>query len=504
MAQSARQGAFLLTVAQAWHALSSYVIFVTAARLLGREAFGEFGLVVWTMTALETFVVAGAPRAVSFHVARSAGVASTVTWRGLRMTVLIAACLTGALLVLAGVIGERAWDAPALIRPLRISAIDFVAFAGFAVFVQTLNGLHRFLRQASVWITYSTVKVIAVIAMLSVLGTIEAGVWGYVIASGVASVAALLASLRPIRSAGAEQDPGAAPSTGAMFRFGMPMAVHAMAMSAMLTVDLWAAKSVAVDGLEAGGYVAGSTLARVLYFVFIAFGEALFPAVARVYRDGSREEGARDRAVDLARDGMGMLMVLLLPSVALATGTAPESLAVVYGGSEAAADRHFSDAAPFLTTLAPAAAAMTFIGVASMLIAATERAGRVALALVCLLGFVVATVYLGAQSYGAQGAATGVLVATGLGAVAMTLWAIRLFRRNIVPVRHLVLAVVAAVLLHVLLRAWTPPGWWVFAYGAGLLVIVLAIFARLGVLPWRGFKQKKKAAMEAIEAIPPQ
>ncbi|MAE65450.1 MAG: hypothetical protein CMJ18_14360, partial [Phycisphaeraceae bacterium] len=97
MAQSARQGAFLLTVAQAWHALSSYVIFVTAARLLGREAFGEFGLVVWTMTALETFVVAGAPRAVSFHVARSAGVASTVTWRGLRMTVLIAACLTGAL-----------------------------------------------------------------------------------------------------------------------------------------------------------------------------------------------------------------------------------------------------------------------------------------------------------------------------------------------------------------------------------------------------------------------
>ena len=35
------------------------------------------------------------------------------------------------------------------------------------------------------------------------------------------------------------------------------------------------------SGRIAGGYVAASTLARAIYFVFVAFGEAIFPAVAR-------------------------------------------------------------------------------------------------------------------------------------------------------------------------------------------------------------------------------
>ena len=65
MSRSAKQGTILLTLAQAWHALSSYVIFVSAARMLGEERFGDFGLVAWTMTTLETFVIAGVPRAVS-------------------------------------------------------------------------------------------------------------------------------------------------------------------------------------------------------------------------------------------------------------------------------------------------------------------------------------------------------------------------------------------------------------------------------------------------------
>ena len=64
MSQSAKQGSILLTAAQAWHALASYIIFVMAARMLGEERFGDFGLVAWTMTTLETFVIAGVQRAV--------------------------------------------------------------------------------------------------------------------------------------------------------------------------------------------------------------------------------------------------------------------------------------------------------------------------------------------------------------------------------------------------------------------------------------------------------
>ena len=93
MSQSAKQGTILLTAAQAWHALSSYVIFVTAARMLGEERFGDFGLVAWTMTTLETLVIAGVPRSVSYYIARTADSAGIIAVRGVNVTPPMAAAL---------------------------------------------------------------------------------------------------------------------------------------------------------------------------------------------------------------------------------------------------------------------------------------------------------------------------------------------------------------------------------------------------------------------------
>ena len=50
---------------------------------------------------------------------------------------------------------------------------------------------------------------------------------------------------------------------------------------------------------------------------------------------------------------------------------------------------------------------------------------------------------------------------------------------------------VLALLLHVALRAWSPEGWLVFAYGGALLLAGWAILAGTGALPLRGLRHNK-------------
>lgn len=486
MSQSAKQGTILLTLAQVWHALSGYLIFITAARILGQEDFGDFGLVAWTMTAVETFVVAGAPKAVSYYVARGSKSSWPITMAGLKITFLIAVVAT-ALMALTSPLVARLWHDPSLAPALRIAAMDFVAFTGFAVMIQAVNGLHRFKRQAVLWMIYSTVKVVAVVGLLIVMGGVQWGIAGYVVASAVASIITMGGSIGLVRSG--RDDRG--PSQSQILGFGLPMAVHAMVLMAMLTIDIWAAKWAVDNRLEAGGYVAASTLARVLYFVFIAFGEALFPAVARLIKAGQPQDAGR-----LAREGVTILLCLLIPSVGLATGAAQPTLAAVYGNGSPN-DAGFGGSAIFLVILAPAVAAMTLISVLASLIAGAGRPGRIAVLLLGLLGVDTVVVFMMAHAWGSVGAAWGTLVVSLIGLGIVAVWARGVFGLNLFGLKPTVMTVATAGVLHLFLCLWTPPGWWVFPYGGALLGIALAALGATNVLPLRDFiKMKKRAPIE--------
>jgi len=477
VAQSAKQGAILLTAAQAWHALSSYVIFVTAARMLGEERFGDFGLVAWTMTALETLVIAGVPRSVSYYVARVADAAGVIAVRGLKVTLALAAALT-VLLIAATPLIVMLWRDPAMAGALRISAVDFVAFAGFAVLVQAVNGLHLFRRQAAIWVVYSTAKVVAVVGLLYVGGTVEWGILGYVVASAVGTVVAVVGSVGPLRRA---RDRAAAADARALMQFGLPVAVHAVTLMVFLNADLWAAKWATADRRIAGGYVAASTLARVFYFIFVAFGEALFPAVARQFMADRRDE-----ALAQIRHGMAVLVCLMVPAVGVATGAAAPALGAVYGPSLDGTQTGFREAAPFLVLLAPTAAALTLVAVLAAVIAAAGRATRMAQLLVGLVALDVVSVFVCASQWGATGAAAGALAISLVGLVTTAIWTRHIFGAALIPARAAIGAVVVAALLHVALGAWSPEGWWVFPYGGVFYAVGFAILTAVRSLPRRG------------------
>ena len=149
--ESVARGSVFLSLAAVWHAISGYVIFITGYHILKPGTYGDFMLVVWTMTTLEILVVDGLPRALAQAVAREPGAVRGLTRFGMIWTLLLGTALAALLFALAPFIAGTVWKDASLTTPLRLAGLDFVAFVGFAVMVQTLNGLRQYTRQAMAW-----------------------------------------------------------------------------------------------------------------------------------------------------------------------------------------------------------------------------------------------------------------------------------------------------------------------------------------------------------------
>lgn len=453
---AAHKGTLLLTAAQLWHAVSGYLIFVTGARMLGRESFDDFALVIWTMTTLEIFVVDGVPRAVSWWTARVPEAALGIARKGflltLGMAVVLAAILVGAAPIVTGI-----WNEPGLIRSVRLSAIDFVAFAGFAVLVQSVNGLQRFNAQAGIWLLYSTSKVLAVTGFLKLGWGIEGAVLGYVVGSLFGSLAASVIATPMIASLRGRD----MPDVKRLTTFGLPVASWSFALMALVNVDLWAARHSTGDEASVGDYAAAATLARALFFVFKAFGDALFPAVAAAHARGDGNEAAR-----VARKGLTQLCVLLIPLCGCAMGAAGPVLVAIYD------DAAWGHGAGFMRWLAPSSVLWTFTAVFASLVAAASRPGRVATLLGGILAFATTMVFAWAAFAGPEGAAMGSLAAAGVGCGGLGVLAVRALG-PIIPWRAVTTGVLAAAIIDRALVLWSPDGWWVFGWGGVLWGLVV-------------------------------
>lgn len=465
MTSSAHKGTLLLTAAQLWHALSGYAVFITGAWILGREDYDAFVLVAWTMTTLEIFVVDGVPRAVSWWTARVPEAAAGIARRGFFLTFGIGAILGGALALLAPLVAE-VWREPALVPAIRLSALDFAAFAGFAVLAQSVNGLRRYKLQAGVWFLYSTIKVVAIIGFLRLGWGIEGAILGYVVASAAGSlVAAALTTPRITLYRGRDM-----PDVRHLLGFGAPVASFSLGLMALVNVDLWAAKRVAGNGGDAGDYAGASMLARVLFFVFKAFGDALFPAVTDALARGDRAEARR-----IAGKGLAQLACLLIPVCGCATGGAEEVIVTLFGSDD------WSGGGSYIVWLAPSSVLWTLTAVFAVLVAAASRPGRVAVLLFGILVFETVVVFVWAGASGPSGAAMGSVAAAAVGCVATGLLASRMLGA-IIPWPSLACATAGACVIDRAMRLWSPDGWLVFAWGAALFLAVLAALRVAGLM----------------------
>lgn len=463
MAKSALRGTLALTLAQAYHALTGYLIFIAVARLMGQERYGVFTLVLWTMTTVETFVVDGVPRAISYATARRPEAARAIQRLGIRLTMLLGVVFTAGLAAASPLLSAH-WETPETRLPIMLAALDIVAFVPFAAYVQSANGLQDYQRQALTWFQYSTLKMLCVTSAVAFFGTLESAALGYVVASFSGSIGAVLIGRKPLepRARPTEETPSS------MLGFGFPVATQGLSLLLLVNLDLSAAKAAGLGKAVFGAYGAAATLARAIFFIFRAFGEGLFPAVAR-----AREAGEPLLAQKSARKGLALLFSLLLPIVGVATGTAETTLRVLFD------DEGYTAGAVFLRPLAIAAALFALTAVFAALTSASARPWRIAGFLLVLVILDWGIVYTFAGQFGGEGAASGAAVAAGIGAFASAILASRALG-SIIPWRALLVSCLVGVGLHFGLDAIAPRSWWVFPVGGAAFAAGAAVALALG------------------------
>lgn len=457
---SVARGGMALIAAQAWHAITGWIIFRTATEVLGDSGYGAFTTVLWTMTTLEVLVTEGVPRAMALGIAGQPGATRATLRRALPATFAVAAGLC-VLLALAAPLLTAAWHAEDLASAVRISGLDFLTFAAFAVFAALANGLRDFKAQARVQFAYSTAKVLIVVGALIHFRSQEGAMLGYVMASGLGSVGAILLTRKLPRASSVAH-------SALDFRHAWPLGLQSALLALLINVDLWIGATIGgAEDFRFGLYGMAATLCHSVYFVLRALGEALLPAVA--HARGQQDAAAVRRAT---ADGLGLLLILLAMALGCGLAASEALMPLLFGAS------HHGQAAVFVKWLLPAAASFTLLSVFAALLSGAGRTGLALTLLVLVASADLIACWCAAGAGGLEAVAAASL-ATGLAGVVLGAVGVQRILGALVAPRAVALALLVGVGNWALLNALALKGWSVVAVGGVVGLVSVAGAASL-------------------------
>jgi O-antigen/teichoic acid export membrane protein len=227
---------------------------------------------------------------------------------------------------------------------------------------------------------------------------------------------------------------------------------------------------------EAGYYAGASQVTRMIYFVFMAFSEALFPAVAQAVARNDIELSQRQ-----VRRGLSLLLVLLIPVAGLGMGLTAPTLAVILGPP-------FAQGADVLLLLIIVAALLTLINVLGSVLSAQGFPAHFLLLVVLAL----AATFLGGYTVlSAMNTSLEPLVSAQVLAVTVVVilyvtnyLLITLLRRKVPsfgwPFRASIVGFIGFAVLFSLPPFLAPSNWWLLAYGGawfGAYAAIAYLFA---------------------------
>ncbi len=386
MKQSRLTGAVSLIIAQALVLVLGYAAHLWIGRVLGPASYGTYGVVLSLQSIVGLFLTLGIPVAVSRYVARHEEHAHSILLQGLRLQTLIA--LSVALLtvlaspVLAGFLGDER-----LVNYIRFSGLVVLLQAYYPIFVQFLSGLHNFNRQALLTGLYAVAKFAGALALIYWWGVYGAFA-GFAVGGVVAGLAGWLWTMR---RGGRRKKLLPA---GAFLKFAGTYVLILVGLQVLISLDLFMVKALLHSDVLAGYYNAAVTLSRISYMLLQALAFVLLPSVSALTKPGAPHESA----VAFIADAIRYLIMLIVPSIALAATTSRSLITLFFS-------REYLPAAPILTVLIVGLGSLAFFLLLSNIVAG---AGRARLSLAMTTGMVVVSGMLGSQlipRWGMMGAA---------------------------------------------------------------------------------------------------
>lgn len=476
VARVAGRGTVYITVAKLWFMASGFGIHFILPRLMGKDSFGLYSVVIGIVSIVNAVIVTGTYQTVSKYISQEEAKADAVKSKALRLQAAIGGAIALGFFLLAPVTASYLND-PRLVDYLRLASLITLAYSFYSVYTGYFNGRRRFLTQSMLDMTYSTLKLVFIVAL----------VWlGYGVAGGVGGFALAAISVLLISAfvAGKGRGEGEVRASE-LLRFQAYLLAFTFVLNLLQKVDLILVKGLSspeagVADLNAGSYSAAVNVANITYQVIISVTFVIFPLVSQAT---FRQDRDRTRGY-IANTVRYTLMVMALLAT-LFSANAGEVLGVIYPQS-------YQDGSGALSVIAYGMLCFGLLQVMTTIITASGRptvslvVGAATLAVSALLNSMLI------PSRGTVGAAISTTVAMFIGVMLAGGYLLSRFGALIAPLSLLRIGVCAGVVFFasILLTPASVP--LILAQLAGLSLAYAAMLVLTGELARHDLDSVKK------------
>ncbi|MFL6277052.1 MAG: lipopolysaccharide biosynthesis protein [Blastocatellia bacterium] len=285
VARIAGRGTLYISAAKLWFILSGLGIHFSLPRLMSQEQFGLYQVVIGIVSIINAVVVTGTSQTVSKYISQDEGRADSVKAKALTLQLLIGGTLALGFFLLAPLIADYLNDAR-LTNPLRLAALITLSYAFYSVYTGYFNGQKKFLTQAALDATYSTLKLACIVLLVWTGMGVMGGVGGFALAAaGVLALSATIAGKgRRIGEVKAKE----------LFAFQSTLLAFTLVLNLLQKVDLILVKALSspeadAASANAGFYGAAINVANITYQVIISATFIIFPLVSQATFANDRE-----------------------------------------------------------------------------------------------------------------------------------------------------------------------------------------------------------------------
>lgn len=487
-ASHAGRGALAIAGAKVWFIVTSYVVQLALPNLLADAA--EFGLYRGTMSlvsVLNNVMIVATLQAVSKHVSEDEPSTPALLRQALRIQLVTGGLLAAILFFGAGPLARFFVDA-SLEGPVRIASGVLFFNALYGALVGTLNGRRRFLAQASLDATFSTLRTAGIVGGAVLFASAYAALGGWAVSVASITAVAFLLLRRDLFARGGEPL-----EHRRWLGFMAPLWLTQVFLNGMLLLDvqvlkkslgelglangLPAAEAAEAASAQVGYYGAAQTFALVPYQLLLSLTFIVFPMISRAIASGET-----DSARTTLRNAMRISLLALLAIAAPVVGASDGVMRIAYR-------EEYLVGAPALAILVIGVVFFTLFVLCSTALSSAGRPGLAAsIAAVGVVVVLVAGSLLVKASGGGPAALPAMALGTSLGmTIAFVLSGIAVWMRfrALLPlltvVRALLAAALAAAVAHFVPHAsrFTALG----ALAAGFVVYLLALFVLREVRP---------------------
>ena len=442
---SLRRGTLFLVLAWAAVLITGYALTLVLTRTLDQKTYGDYGLVMSVLLWLEIIVINGIPYAVQKFTASHREAALSIFKSGLFVQTAAAVALYGLAFALAPLLSNVFQDNK-LTLYFRIAFLNVFVYGFLHLLASFQNGLGRFGRQAFLLTLFAFGKMGFVILFVALGRSLVWAFWGNAAGAMLGIAAGILWTPRPWKEPVYDPKP--------LIRFAAPSVLYSLAVTLILTVDLWFVNRGL--GKEASAvYVASSQIARIPYFLVFGLSAAVLPTAASAIAAKNLR-----KVRNTIEQAFRFLLMLSLPTAILATLYRREVVSLLFP----------SQYAPGSDVLGILIWGMTFLALLVVMTTVINADGRPGLSFLITSAVVVLDMVLNAwlvPRFGIRGAAAATTAAVGAGAACAFLEVKRRFRFS--PKWKSVLRIALAALVPAVFGLWVP--------ATGLRLVLVAVGA---------------------------